>query len=151
MSNTNRATTIIKDDQAVLDVIKAIYDAWAANDANLFAALYLDDATVVQPGVHKKNNDDIRTSMAALFAGPLKGSTVVDAPQSVRYLGEDVAVVISEGGILMAGQTQPAAALDPRSSFSPGHHSRITRPIPAVNVFLWTRAKAAPGSAIVNF
>jgi uncharacterized protein (TIGR02246 family) len=108
MSNTNRAATIIDDDQAVLDVIKAIYDAWAANDANLFAALYLDDATVVQPGVHKKNNDDIRTSMAALFAGPLKGSTVVDAPQSVRYLGEDVAVVISEGGILMAGQTEPA-------------------------------------------
>jgi uncharacterized protein (TIGR02246 family) len=34
---------------------------------------------------------------------------VVDAPQSVRYLGEDVAVVISEGGILMAGQTEPAA------------------------------------------
>jgi uncharacterized protein (TIGR02246 family) len=109
MSNTNRATAIIDDDQAVLDVIKAIYDAWAANDANLFAELYLDDATVVQPGVYKKNNDDIRTSMAALFAGPLKGSTVVDAPQSVRYLGEDVALVISEGAILMAGQTEPAA------------------------------------------
>jgi len=106
MRNTNPATTINEGDEAVLDVINAIYDAWAANDADLFATLYLRDATVVQPGVHKKNNDDIRTSMAALFAGPLRGSRVVDAPQSVRYLGEDVAVVISEGGILMAGQTE---------------------------------------------
>ncbi len=117
MSNTNRATTIIDDDKAVLDVIHAIYDAWGANDADLFAALYLDDATVVQPGVYKKNSDDIRTSMAALFAGPLKGSTVVDAPQSVRYLGEDVAVVISEGGILMAGHTELPAARRVRATW----------------------------------
>jgi uncharacterized protein (TIGR02246 family) len=94
--------------ESVVSVIHAVYDAWADGDADTFAKLYTDDATVVQPGIYKKNNDDIRTSMAALFAGPLKGSTVVDAPQSVRYLGEDVAVVISEGAILMAGQTEPA-------------------------------------------
>jgi uncharacterized protein (TIGR02246 family) len=79
-------------------------------------SLYLDDATVVQPGIHKRNNNDIRTSMAALFAGPLKGSRVLDTPQSVRYLGEDVAVVITEGGVLMAGQTV----------LSPEHRVRAT-------------------------
>ena len=58
---------------------------------------------MVQPGIYKKNNDVIRTTMAAGFAGPLKGSRVLDEPQSVRFLGSDTAVVITEGGVLMAG------------------------------------------------
>jgi uncharacterized protein (TIGR02246 family) len=49
----------------VYNVIEAVYDAWADNDADAFAALYTDDATVVQPGIHKKNKEDIRTTMAA--------------------------------------------------------------------------------------
>jgi uncharacterized protein (TIGR02246 family) len=91
---------------SVVAVIHAVYDAWADGDADTFAKLYTDDATVVQPGVYKRNNDDIRTTMAAGFAGPLKGSRVLDEPQSVRFLGPDTAVVITEGGILMAGQTE---------------------------------------------
>ncbi len=71
----------------VLSVIHAVYENWAAGDADAFAALYTDDATVVQPGVHKKNKGEIRTTMAAGFAGPLKGSRVLDEPQSVRFLG----------------------------------------------------------------
>jgi uncharacterized protein (TIGR02246 family) len=90
--------------ESVLNVIKSVYDAWAANDADAFAALYTEDATVVQPGIHKKNRGDIRTTMAAWFAGPLKGSRVLDEPQSVRLLGSEAAIVIAEGGILMAGQ-----------------------------------------------
>jgi uncharacterized protein (TIGR02246 family) len=96
----------------VLSVIHAVYDNWAAGDADAFAELYTDDATVVQPGVHKKNKGEIRTTMAAGFAGPLKGSRVLDEPQSVRFLGPDTAVVITEGGVLMAGQAElPAERL----------------------------------------
>lgn len=91
---------------SVLNVIQSVYDAWAANDADAFAALYTEEATVVQPGVHKKNKGDIRTTMAAGFAGPLKGSRVLDEPQSVRFLGSDAAVVITEGGVLMPGQNE---------------------------------------------
>jgi uncharacterized protein (TIGR02246 family) len=83
-----------------------IYDAWAANDADAFVALYTEDATVVQPGVHKKNKEDIRTTMAAGFAGPLKGSRVLDEPQSIRFRGSEAAVVITEGGVLMADQSE---------------------------------------------
>jgi uncharacterized protein (TIGR02246 family) len=90
----------------VLNVIQAVYDAWADNNAEAFAALYTGDATVVQPGVHKKSRDDILTTMAAGFAGPLKGSRVLDEPQSVRFLGSEAAIVVTEGGVLMAGQTE---------------------------------------------
>ncbi len=93
----------------ILSVIQAVYHAWEAGDADAFSELYTDDATVVQPGIHKRNRDDIRTTMAAGFAGPLKGSRVLDEPQSVRFLGSDNAVVITEGGVLMAGQSEVPA------------------------------------------
>jgi uncharacterized protein (TIGR02246 family) len=111
MSSTNqKGNTMITDDQteSVLNVIHAVYDAWADGDADTFAALYTEDATVVQPGIHKKNQHDIRTTMAAGFAGPLKGSRVLDEPQSVRFLGPDTAVIITEGAVLLAGQTEPS-------------------------------------------
>lgn len=100
---TDSAQTTASSQREALAAIEAIYAAWAANDAGALAELYTDDATVVQPGVFKKSKDEIRSTMAAGFAGPLKGSHVLDTPQSVRFLGDDVAVVIAEGGIVMAG------------------------------------------------
>lgn len=100
MSNENDA-----DRRAVLAVIKAVYAAWEANDADEFVAVYLDDATVVQPGVFKKNRQEIRTTMAAGFGGPLKGSRVIDTPQDVRFVDDETAIVVSEGGILFPGET----------------------------------------------
>ena len=92
------------DQQAVLGVLKGVYEAWEANDAEAFVADYLDDASVVQPGVYKKDRQEIQSSMAGAFAGPLKGSRVIDQPQDVRFLNEDTAIVISEGGIVFPEQ-----------------------------------------------
>ena len=99
------STTTDADRQAVQGVIQANYAAWAANDADEFVAMYLEDATVVQPGVHKQDRDEIRSTMAAAFDGPLKGTHVVDTPASVRFVNEETAVVISEGGIVFPGET----------------------------------------------
>ena len=93
------------DRRAVLAVIQAGYAAWEANDADAFVAVYLDDATVVQPGIHKKNRHEIRTTMAAAFEGPLKGSRVIDTPQDVRFVNDETAIVVSKGGIVFPGET----------------------------------------------
>ena len=93
------------DRRAVLAVIKAVYVAWEANDADEFVAVYLDDATVVQPGIYKKDRQEVRTTMAAGFGGPLKGSSVIDTPQDVRFVNDETAIVVSEGGILFSGET----------------------------------------------
>ena len=100
-SKTIRSKT---DQQAVLGVLKGVREAWEANDAEAFVADYLDDASVVQPGVYRKDRREIQGSMAGAFAGPLKGSRVIDQPQDVRFLNEDTAIVISEGGIVFPGQ-----------------------------------------------
>ena len=99
MTSKTSTTASDVDRQAVLDVLKRGYEAWEANDAEAFVADYLDDASVVQPGIYKKDREEIRTTMAAGFAGPLQGSRVVDHPQDVRFLTDDTAIVVSEGGI----------------------------------------------------
>ncbi len=109
MTNKTSATASDADRQAVLDVLKGVYEAWEANDAEAFVADYLDDASVVQPGVYKKDRQEIQSTMAGAFAGPLKGSRVIDHPQDVRFPNEDTAIVISEGGIVFPGQNAVAS------------------------------------------
>jgi uncharacterized protein (TIGR02246 family) len=89
---------------AVRDLLQQIYAAWTDGDADAFAALYLDDATVVMPGVLHRGRAAVRDYMATAFAGPLKGSRGVDEPQDIRFVGTDTAVVVSRAGILMAGE-----------------------------------------------
>ena len=48
--------------------------------------------------------------MTSLFAGELAGSQVVHEVQSIQLVGTDGAGVISNGTILLAGQTEPDAA-----------------------------------------
>jgi len=108
---TSKTTTAGSDAglQAVLDVLARVYRAWEAGDAETFVADYTEDASVVQPGIYKKDREEIRTTMAAGFAGPLSGSRAIDHPADVRFLTDDTAVVISEGGIIFPGQDAVAS------------------------------------------
>jgi uncharacterized protein (TIGR02246 family) len=104
MTSKTSTTASDADRQAVLDVLKRGYEAWEANDAEVFVADYLADASVVQPGIYKKDREEIRTTMAVGFAGPLQGSRAFDHPQDIRFLTDETAIVVSEGGIVFPGQ-----------------------------------------------
>ena len=97
------------DRQVVLDVLARLYQAWEAGDAEAFVADYTGDASVIQSGVYEKDREEIRTTMAAAFAGPLSGSRATDHPSAIRFLTDDTAVVISEGGIIFPGQDAVAS------------------------------------------
>jgi uncharacterized protein (TIGR02246 family) len=99
-----------QDETAVRDVLDRMYQAWAAEDPDGIAELYLDDVSVVMPGVYRAGSDEIRGYFAAGFAGPLKGSRASDEVRSVRFPAPDAAIVISEGGVLPAGETTVPAA-----------------------------------------
>jgi uncharacterized protein (TIGR02246 family) len=112
MTSKSSKTASEADRQAVLDVLKKGYAAWEANDADAFVAGYLDDACVVQPGTYKRDREEIRTTMAAGFAGPLRGSRAFDHPQDFRFLNDETAIVVSEGGIVFPGQDDvPSGAM----------------------------------------
>ncbi|MFF0306950.1 SgcJ/EcaC family oxidoreductase [Streptosporangium sp. NPDC004379] len=100
------ATTREEDREAVLGLLHAVYAAWADNDADAFVAPYAEDATSILPGSYRRDREEIRARMAAGFAGPLKGSRVVDEVQSVRFPGADAAVVVSRSVVLMAGESE---------------------------------------------
>jgi uncharacterized protein (TIGR02246 family) len=92
--------------KAVLAAFEAMSDAWAGQDAARFAACYADDATVIGPGIYLQGTDDITGSMAAAFAGPLKGSLRPHSVQSVRYLPGDTAIVVTRSATVLSGEDQ---------------------------------------------
>jgi uncharacterized protein (TIGR02246 family) len=99
------SAALTHDETAVRDVLDRMYQAWAAEDPDAIAELYLDHVTVVMPGVYRGSSDEVRTYFAAGFAGPLRGSRASDEVRSVRFPAPDTAIVVSEGGVLLAGET----------------------------------------------
>jgi len=93
------------DEVAIQAVLADSYEAWAAGDADGMVANYTGDATAIMTGSLRGSRDVIRESMALAFEGPLKGSTTYNKQLSLRFVGRDAAIVVSESGILFAGQS----------------------------------------------
>ena len=99
------------DEAAIQAVLVDSYKAWEAGDADGMVAGYTADATAILPGSLRGSRDAIRESMALAFAGPLKDTSTYNRQLSLRFVGRDAAIVVSESGILFPGQTEvPDAA-----------------------------------------
>jgi uncharacterized protein (TIGR02246 family) len=67
---------------------------------------YTEDATAIMAGSFRDGHDEIRQSMASAFEGPLNGTPTQNSQVSVRFVGRDAAIVISESCILFSGETE---------------------------------------------
>ncbi|MCU7827182.1 SgcJ/EcaC family oxidoreductase [Kitasatospora sp. DSM 101779] len=94
------------DAAAIQAVLVDSYKAWEAGDADGMVADYTADATAIMTGSLRDSRDAIRDAMAMAFAGPLKGTSTYNKQLSLRFVGRDAAIVISESGILFAGQAE---------------------------------------------
>jgi uncharacterized protein (TIGR02246 family) len=101
MSNSRAA-----DEAAIQAVLADSYKAWDAGDAEGMVADYTADATAIMTGTLRDSREVIRQGMAHGFAGPLKGSSTRNKQLSIRFLGQDGAIVVSESGILFPGETE---------------------------------------------
>jgi uncharacterized protein (TIGR02246 family) len=108
-------TTI--DDTAVKDLFAGLAAAWDANDADAYARLYADDASVVTSGNHSHGRDEIRAFVAAGFDGRLKGTTSAEQLDKVRFVADDVAIVEGVSGFLMPGEQTVRAGLGRRATW----------------------------------
>lgn len=97
------------DETAILQVLKGVYDAWDAHDADAFVADYTEDASAVLPGSYRASREEIRQSMQAGFSTFLKGSTTTDKVLDIRFLNDDAAVVVSETRVVFQGGTEGPA------------------------------------------
>lgn len=95
----------VQDQAAIETVLADSYQAWAAGDADGMVANYTADATAIMTGSLRDSREVIRESMASSFAGPLKGSSTSNKQLSIRFVGRDGAIVVSESAILFAGET----------------------------------------------
>ncbi|HEY1703454.1 MAG TPA: SgcJ/EcaC family oxidoreductase [Trebonia sp.] len=96
----------VEDQAAIQAVLDASYKAWAAGDAEGMVADYTRDATAIVPGSLRERREVIRESMALAFAGPLKDTSTSSEQLSIRFLGDDAAIVVTESGILFGGQAE---------------------------------------------
>ncbi|MFI0350564.1 SgcJ/EcaC family oxidoreductase [Actinomadura sp. 9N407] len=94
------------DKAAIEAVLVESYKAWEAGDADGMVAGYTADATAIMTGSLRDGRDVIRRNMALAFEGPLKGSSTYDKQLSLRFVGRDAAIVISESAVLFAGETE---------------------------------------------
>jgi uncharacterized protein (TIGR02246 family) len=96
----------VEDQAAIQAVLADSYKGWEAGDADAMVADYTADATAIMPGSLRDGRDVIRQNMALAFEGPLKGSSTRDKQLSIRFVGRDGAIVISESAVLFAGETE---------------------------------------------
>jgi uncharacterized protein (TIGR02246 family) len=97
------------DEKAVLTVAKRIQAAWKANDADAFADTFAANGSLLMRDNQLKSREEIRAYMAAGFAGPLKGARVKGGPIEIKFLTDDVALVVTEGGVIMPGDGDEVA------------------------------------------
>jgi uncharacterized protein (TIGR02246 family) len=95
-----------EDEAAIQAVLVDSYKAWEAGDADGMVADYTADATAILPGSLRGSRNEVREGMALAFEGPLKGTSTYNKQLSLRFVGKDAAIVVSESGILFAGQTE---------------------------------------------
>ncbi|GAA1997233.1 SgcJ/EcaC family oxidoreductase [Catenulispora subtropica] len=111
------ATLTPQDQAAVAAVPGRIVQAWADHDADAFAAVFTEDATMILPGVFRQGRQEIGGFMAAAFDGFLKGTRVTGTPIAVKPLGADSVLLITAGGVLQPGQTEVSAEAEIRASW----------------------------------
>ena len=106
MTSTLPGAVRQEDAEAVRGVVQKITASWRDQDAGRMAEVYAEDATIVLPGTYLKGRAAIRDAMAAQFQGKWNGTQVLGKPLELRYLGEDMILLVSEGGAYPPGATE---------------------------------------------
>jgi uncharacterized protein (TIGR02246 family) len=97
------------EETAARGVVDSIAEAWAANDADAFADAYTEDASMILSGDrYLRGREVIRTVVGQQFKSGHQGTTLLQDIVDVRFLSPAATVVITEGGVLAPGETQPA-------------------------------------------
>jgi uncharacterized protein (TIGR02246 family) len=99
-----------EDEKAVLTVPMRIQEGWERNDANYFADVFAENGSLLMKDDQLTSREEIRAYMKAGFEGEFRGARVRGLPLAVRFLNERTALVISQGGIVLDGETEIAPA-----------------------------------------
>ena len=96
------------DEKAVMSVSQRVQDAWLKNDADAFADTFAENGSLLLMDTQMLGREEIRAFMRAGFDGGLKGASVRGWPLEITFLDEDVAVMVTEGGLIRPGESEIA-------------------------------------------
>jgi len=101
------------DLDAIQHALGQLATAWGSGDSAAYAALFAPDAEYVGfDGTRMSGTRAIDSGHRGLFDGIMRGSTMTFETPSIRSVGDDVAIVVVRGGIVMRwqkGKTSPSA------------------------------------------
>jgi uncharacterized protein (TIGR02246 family) len=80
--------------------------AWDAGDADALAAEFVENGSWLAGDEQLNGRDRIREYWAEGLAGPYQGSRLTERPIDIKLVTEDVALVVTDGGFLYAGETE---------------------------------------------
>jgi uncharacterized protein (TIGR02246 family) len=106
------------DQAAVAELPQRLLTAWAHQDAASIAGLFTDDGTLILPGVFKQGRADIQAYFKDAFDADYAGTRVVGTPIGLRFFGADVALLLSAGGVVAAGESEVSDAQAIRASWT---------------------------------
>ena len=94
------------DEAAIRTLYQQMMDGWNKGSGHTFAATYTDDSDFIGfDGTYMKGRQQIASFHQMLFDKFLKGSRLIGKIRSIRFIAENVAVMIAVGGTVMAGQS----------------------------------------------
>src|ERR687885_1684315 len=94
------------DEAAIRTLYQQMIDGWNKGSGQAFAAPYTDDSDFIGfDGTYMKGRQQIASFHQMLFDKFLKGSSLIGRIRSVRFIAENVAIMIAVGGTVMTGQS----------------------------------------------
>jgi uncharacterized protein (TIGR02246 family) len=106
------------DKVAIATLTQKVIAAWAYHDAAAFAGVFTEDGTMIIEGQYHKGRAAIEAYMEEAFTGKWRGSQVTGKPIDLRFLSNDVALLLTQGGALLPGETEVQEAGAIRASWT---------------------------------
>lgn len=91
---------------AVAALAQQMIASWAYGDADGIASLFIEDGTLILPGIYAQGVEAIREYFKEAFDKDYKNTQVTGKPLSLRFFGPDVALLISQGGVLAENESE---------------------------------------------
>ena len=112
MTATTDAATI-----GVTSLPPKLVSSWAANDADAFGDLFTENGSMILPGVFCKGRAEIVAFMKEAFTKQYRGTQVTGMPLSMEFFGDALAVMITSGGVMEAGENKVSPKAKIRASW----------------------------------
>jgi uncharacterized protein (TIGR02246 family) len=102
---------------AVLTAPRRAKAAWDENDADAFADAFVENGSILFDDDQLTDRDAIRAYLRDAFAGKFRGTRILQDAVEIKILTPDVAVVITEGGVVYEDETEVPAERAVRSTW----------------------------------